>query len=128
MHMTKSEELRARLGLSRVEFSKKYDIPIRTLEEWDRGTRVPPKYVLNLLERVVIEDEKNQTDELYSDSDLEEGKEVMITLNGQKYKRTVHSELSEGDAIFGVRQKVLYVVIKHKKYYEYEIDIIKPAK
>lgn len=57
--MTDSERIRNMLGVSRAEFSRRYDIPIRTLEEWDAGRRVPPKYVVNLLERVVKEDMKD---------------------------------------------------------------------
>lgn len=58
-NMTDSERIRKMLGVSRAEFSRRYDIPIRTLEEWDAGRRVPPKYVVNLLERVVKEDMKD---------------------------------------------------------------------
>lgn len=43
-------------GLSRAEFSRRYGIPPRTLENWDAGVTVPPKYVLDLLERVVKTD------------------------------------------------------------------------
>ena len=36
-------------GLSRNEFCTWLDIPYRTLQEWERGGRVMPKYVLNLI-------------------------------------------------------------------------------
>lgn len=48
-----SKEIRELSGLSRTDFSKKYNIPLRTLENWDSGTRVPPDYILELLERAV---------------------------------------------------------------------------
>lgn len=51
-----SVEIRAILGISRAEYSRKYGIPIRTLENWDAGTRKPPTWVLLLLERVARED------------------------------------------------------------------------
>lgn len=57
--MTDSERIRKMLGISRAEFSRRYDIPIRTLENWDAGKRLPPDYVIKLLERVVEEDMKN---------------------------------------------------------------------
>ena len=56
--MTESERIRKMLGVSRAEFSRRYDIPIRTLENWDAGKRLPPDYVVKLLERVVKEDMK----------------------------------------------------------------------
>ena len=51
-----SIEIRKILGISRAEFSRRYHIPPRTLEDWDKGVSKPPAYVLELLERVVRED------------------------------------------------------------------------
>lgn len=53
-----SKEIRELLGISRAEFSKKYGIPVRTLENWDSGKRNPPEWILKLLERVVREDKE----------------------------------------------------------------------
>ena len=36
-------------GLSRNEFCNWLNIPYRTLQEWERGGRVMPGYVLNLI-------------------------------------------------------------------------------
>ena len=54
----RSKEIRALLGVSRAEFSRRYKIPIRTLEDWDAGKREAPEWVWELLERVVKEDAK----------------------------------------------------------------------
>lgn len=54
--MTDSERIRGILKVSRAEFSRRYSIPVRTLEDWDSGKRTPPVYVVSLLERVVKED------------------------------------------------------------------------
>lgn len=58
--MTKSEEIRSILGISRAAFSRKYNIPIRTLEDWDAGKKNPPEYVMDLLERAVREDKRTE--------------------------------------------------------------------
>ena len=42
---------REEAGLSRAEMSRLFEIPIRTLEEWDAGRRTPPHYV----EKLIIE-------------------------------------------------------------------------
>ena len=52
------KEMREMLGLSQAKFAKKYGIPKRSIENWESGNRVPPKYLLDLLERVVKEDAK----------------------------------------------------------------------
>lgn len=56
--MSESERIRSILGISRAEFSRRYHIPLRTLEEWDAERRIPPGYVMELLERVVTEDKE----------------------------------------------------------------------
>ena len=45
--------IRKRSGLSQVAFSKEYGIPRRTLENWEAGSRKPPEYVVNLLDKAV---------------------------------------------------------------------------
>lgn len=54
------KELRDLLNVSRAEFSRRYGIPSRTLEDWEKGKRTPPPYVITLLERVIKEDKKNE--------------------------------------------------------------------
>lgn len=43
-------------NMSRAEFSRRYGIPVRTLEDWDAGKSTAPDYVINLLARAVYED------------------------------------------------------------------------
>lgn len=54
------EEIRAILGVSRAEFSRRYNIPVRTLEDWAAGRRHAPPWALALLERVVKEDKEKE--------------------------------------------------------------------
>lgn len=62
--MRRSEEIRAILGISRAEFSRRYDIPIRTLEDWDGGRATAPEWVYKLLERVVNEDKDKEGEDM----------------------------------------------------------------
>lgn len=41
---------------SRTAFAKKYNIPLRTVENWEGGANEPPAYVIDLLARAVVED------------------------------------------------------------------------
>lgn len=52
----RSAQIRGILGISRAEFGRRYNIPIRTLEDWDAGKKNPPEYVMAMLERIVRED------------------------------------------------------------------------
>lgn len=51
--MTPSEQIkaiRAKTGLSQAKFAAQFGVPKRTLEHWESGTRVPPDYVVKLLD------------------------------------------------------------------------------
>lgn len=52
----KIKKIRELSGLNQSEFSRKYNIPLRTIQDWEAERRTPPEYVLELLERVVNED------------------------------------------------------------------------
>ena len=43
------KEAREQAGLSRAEMSRLFEIPIRTLEDWDAGKSNPPPYVARLI-------------------------------------------------------------------------------
>ena len=45
----KMKELRESTGLNRKEFCEKFEIPYRTMTEWELGHRNAPPYVLRLL-------------------------------------------------------------------------------
>jgi DNA-binding transcriptional regulator YiaG len=46
----KIRELRESTGMNRKEFCDYFDIPYRTVTEWELGGRHAPEYVLRLLE------------------------------------------------------------------------------
>lgn len=50
------KEIRGLTGLSQVKFCEKYNIPRRTLEDWESGKTNPAEYLLSMLERVVRSD------------------------------------------------------------------------
>jgi len=43
------KKLRKQTGMTRKEFCEYFDIPYRTVTEWERGNRNAPDYVLRLL-------------------------------------------------------------------------------
>lgn len=47
------KEMRECLGLTQELFSQRYNIPKRTIENWESGKRTPPAYVLEMLENAV---------------------------------------------------------------------------
>ena len=53
-------EIREMLSESRAEFSRQYNIPVRTLENCESGKSSCPEYVRQLLEKAVREDVMSQ--------------------------------------------------------------------
>lgn len=50
--------LRQISGLTQFEFSQRYGIPRRSVENWDAGFRSPPSYLLDLLCFAIYQDTK----------------------------------------------------------------------
>lgn len=49
-------EMRMRLGLSQSDFAARYNIPFRTIQNWETEQRIPPRYIIDLLESRVAAD------------------------------------------------------------------------
>lgn len=58
--MSKIKDARLAAGLTQAELSKKYNIPIRTIENWDSDRRKPSEWLENLIIRVINEDFNSQ--------------------------------------------------------------------
>ena len=43
------KELRQQTGLSQSAFAKYFEIPVRTLQDWEQGKRTPPEYLVKLM-------------------------------------------------------------------------------
>jgi DNA-binding transcriptional regulator YiaG len=44
------KDLRSRANLSQSKFATAVGIPVRTIQKWEQGERVPPDYVVKLIE------------------------------------------------------------------------------
>ena len=52
--------MRTRLGDTQSEFASRYNIPFRTVQNWETGLRKPPEYIMTLLENRIREDLVNR--------------------------------------------------------------------
>lgn len=52
------KELRQLSGMTQKEFSEYFGIPKRTIEDWDRGVRKCPEYLIALMEYKLIKESK----------------------------------------------------------------------
>lgn len=52
--MTKSiREICEKYNLSQTELSKRFGIPLRTVQNWHSGVRNPPPYVVAMIEKIL---------------------------------------------------------------------------
>ena len=58
--MLNIREMRASLGDTQSEFAARYQIPFRTIQNWETGVRKPPEYILKLLENRIRADLLNR--------------------------------------------------------------------
>lgn len=58
--MNKMKEIRELTGLNRKEFCEKFDIPYRTVSDWELEKRHAPEYVLRLLEYYIRNEKLNK--------------------------------------------------------------------
>lgn len=50
--MTPAEQIKAirkRTGMTQAEFAAEFEMPRRTIENWESGSRTPPPYLIKLL-------------------------------------------------------------------------------
>lgn len=93
-----TEYIRKEAGMKRPEFSRKYGIPVRTLEDWDAGKNTPPDYVINLLARALYEDKAGTTDK----TGYGKGKPVrFVVYNCGKYDEAI--TLNTGNILEALR-------------------------
>lgn len=46
----KIKDLRTETGMTQKQFAEYFEIPKRTLEDWESGKRKPPEYTVKLIE------------------------------------------------------------------------------
>jgi putative transcriptional regulator len=49
-------------GLSQTALAKKFEIPLRTVQDWHAGRRNPPAYVVNMMVKLLIIERNNKKD------------------------------------------------------------------
>lgn len=48
------KEIRKITKLSQTAFGNLFGIPLRTIQNWESGSNVPPKYVVDLIEEKIL--------------------------------------------------------------------------
>ena len=70
------KELRESTGMNRREFCEHYQIPYRTVTEWERDNRHAPEYVIRLLEYCIRMEKKMEEDKLCQNTQEQKQKKI----------------------------------------------------
>lgn len=52
--MDNIKEIRSKTNLTQKDFSSEYNIPVRTIQKWERNGSTPPKYIPELLDKIIF--------------------------------------------------------------------------
>lgn len=58
------KELRKLSGMSQSQFAEYFQIPVRTLQKWERGGSSPPKYIVRMIKLLLISNNLINKDEV----------------------------------------------------------------
>lgn len=82
------KKIREQTGLNRREFADYFEIPLRTVEDWEAGKRKMPPYLLRLIsykvkiEAKIVKEEENRNINIVCDAD---GKKIVL-INDIRFK------------------------------------------
>lgn len=65
------KKLREETGLNRKQFSEHFQIPLRTVEDWEAGRRKPPEYIPRLLRYQILYERYCKINELENEAEDE---------------------------------------------------------
>lgn len=99
------KEMRELLGETQQQFSKRYLIPTRSLQMWEKGTSKCPVYFLALLEKSVLEDKAAKLTEI---KNLVEKYHLRIDSSGKLL-------LSADDACLAQKDQMLMIISREKQ-------------
>lgn len=77
--MKNIKELRTKSGLTQKEFGEKYNIPLRTIQKWERNGSTPPDYVISLVENNMFMEDT----ELFMECYWKDEKTATVRLDSQ---------------------------------------------
>lgn len=52
------KELRTSTGMSQSQFANYFGLSVRSLQEWEQGRKSPPTYLVGLLKRILVLEER----------------------------------------------------------------------
>lgn len=131
--MTPAEHIkaiRANAGLSQSKFAAKFEIPTRTLERWESGDRVPPAYVLKLLEDACTKKEiEMKTHTIYQLGQLYRALTDAIRprgANDAEYQNALHRPLAEITKAVNLAHQLHVMTQKLNDYCAAVLDDVSP--
>lgn len=68
------KELCTEYGLGQTELARRFNIPVRTIQNWHAGVRNPPDYVVSMMDELLSLEELRKPKKLNDEFEAEPGK------------------------------------------------------
>ena len=107
-------------GMSRAEFSRIYNIPLRTLEEWDAGRREPSRWAVDLLARAVLEDLWGELNPVFEVTGIEEDGDWWIEATTKSYTEAILTAREHAEKKDYKKIEIRYNIIETEDGLEYK--------
>ena len=62
------QEIRSCSGLSQSKFADKYNIPVRTLQQWEQNVQKPPQYLVEMLQKLEMREFADESSYIKTDA------------------------------------------------------------
>ena len=118
--MNEIQRIRKKTGLSQAGFADKYNLPVRTLQQWEQNLQNPPPYVLSMLKQIVEADydDKNEANFEVNSSDFrvsnQSGETKYIshaTGNPSSWKVCIERTFKNCEHIYPIQQRKVREVL-----------------
>ena len=98
-------QLREITGMSRAEMSRRYNIPVRTLENWEAGVAEAPDYTIDLLARAVLEDSGRYEEVLFTITEITDDRDESETFKTASITEAIRRAKSDWDFLTAFDKK-----------------------
>lgn len=98
------KEIRLLTGLSQRAFAEKYNIPVRSIENWEAGKRACPPYLPELLEFKVKHDvASKKEDKAMTNDEIRE----MLRQNTNMTESDIKKHIRDGVLVYASREEAI---------------------
>ena len=116
------KDLRAQTGMSQKVFAEYFNIPVRTIQDWEAGRRTPPVYVVELIEYKIEKENLGMNKTIKEAMEIMEGVYVQDLPQVKIGEEVALKEIWDGEG--EVPEESCSYQIAETEWINYEFEIV----